>query len=164
MFVRAQSCPTPSVHGILWARLLEWIAISSSRRSSWFRNWTHVSCVGKRLLYHLSHLESPTAYDCISGVQWACVPRLWPSRELIFTHPQLCCCQSLSHVQLFATLWIAACEASLSFTFSESLLKLLFFESVMPPSHRILCRSLLLLPLVFPSIRVFFGESALCIR
>ena len=52
-------------------------------------SWAHVSCTGKWLLYHLSHLGSPIAYDYISGFQWACVPRLWPSRELIFSSPAL---------------------------------------------------------------------------
>ena len=61
------------------------------------------------------------------------------------------------------TPWIAACQASLSFTISQSLLKLMSIESVMP-SHLILCCPFLLLPSIFPSIRVFFNESALCIK
>ena len=72
--------------------------------------------------------------------------------------------QSLSHVQLFDTPWTAACQASLSITNSRSLLKLMFIESVMPSNHLILCHPLLLLPSIFPSIRVFSDESALCIR
>ena len=72
--------------------------------------------------------------------------------------------QSLSHVQLFATPWTAACQASLSITNSQSLLKLLSTESVMPSNHLILCRPLLLLPSIFPSIRVFSNESVLPIR
>ena len=63
--------------------------------------------------------------------------------------------QSLSHVQLFATLWTVARQASLSFTISWSLLKLISIESVMPSNHLILCRPLLFLPSIFPSIRVF---------
>ena len=70
--------------------------------------------------------------------------------------------QSLSYVQLFATPWTAAHQASLSFTISQSLLKLMSIELVMPSNHLILCP--LLLPLIFPSIRVFSNESALCIR
>ena len=70
--------------------------------------------------------------------------------------------QSLSHVQLFATPWTAACQASLSFTISQSLLRLLTIELVMTSNHLILCRPLLL-PSVFPSIRVFSSELALCI-
>ena len=72
--------------------------------------------------------------------------------------------QSLSHVQLFGTPWTAACQASLSFTISESLLKLISIESVMPSNHLIFCHPLLLLPSIFPSIRVFSNESALLIK
>ena len=72
--------------------------------------------------------------------------------------------QSLSCVRLFATLWIAACQASLSITNSQSLPKLMSIELVMPSSHLILCRPLLLLPLIPPSIRVFSNESTLRIR
>ena len=71
---------------------------------------------------------------------------------------------SLSHVQLFATQWTAARQASLPFTISWSLLKLMSIESVKPSNHPILCRPLLLSPLVFPSIRVFSNESVLRIR
>ena len=70
----------------------------------------------------------------------------------------------LSHVQLFATPWTAARQASLSFTISQSVLKLMSIESVMSFNHRILCRPLLLLPSIFPSIRVFPNESVLHIR
>ena len=69
--------------------------------------------------------------------------------------------QSVSHVQLFATPWTAACQASLSFTISWSLLKLMPIESVMPSNHPVLCHPLLLLPSIFPSIRVFYDELAL---
>ena len=72
--------------------------------------------------------------------------------------------QSLHRVQLFVTPWTAACQASLSFTISWSLLKLMSIESVMLPNHLILCCPLLLLPSVFPSIKVFSNELALCIR
>ena len=66
--------------------------------------------------------------------------------------------------QLFATPWTTACQASLSFTVSQGLLRLMSPESMMPSNHLILCHPLLLLPLIFPSIRVFSNESALCIR
>ena len=72
--------------------------------------------------------------------------------------------QSLSHVQLFATPWITACQASLSITNSQSSLKLMSLESVIPSSHLILCIPLLLLPPIPPSIRVFSNESTLHMR
>ena len=72
--------------------------------------------------------------------------------------------QLLSCVQLFATLWTAARQVSLSITNSRSLLKLVSIESVMPSNHLILCHLLLFLPSIFPSIRAFSNESALCIR
>ena len=72
--------------------------------------------------------------------------------------------QLLSHVQLFATPWTAACQASLSFTVSWSLLSFMPIESVMLSNHLILCCPSLLLPSIFPSIRVFSNESTLRIR
>ena len=72
--------------------------------------------------------------------------------------------QSLSCVRLFVTLWTAARQASLSITNSWSLLKLMSIESVMPFSHLILCRPLLLQPSIFPNIRVFSKKSVLHIR
>ena len=72
--------------------------------------------------------------------------------------------QSLSHVRLFVTPWIEACQASLSITNSWSSTKLMCIESVMPSSHLILCRPLLLLPPISPSIRVFSSESTLRMR
>ena len=75
--------------------------------------------------------------------------------------PQFSSVQSLSRVRLFATPWMAARQASLSITNSRSSLRLTFIESVMPSSHLILCRPLLLLPPIPPSIRVFANESTL---
>ena len=72
--------------------------------------------------------------------------------------------QSLSHVWLFVTPWTAARQASLSITNSQSLLKLTSIKSVMPSNYLILCRPLLLLPSIFPSIRVFSNEPVLPIR
>ena len=93
----------------------------------------------------------------------------WPFWEECTHHsvspcPQFSSVQPLGRVQLFATPWTAACQASLSITNSQSLSKLMSIESVMPSSHLILCRPLLLLPSIFPSIRVFSNESALPIR
>ena len=72
--------------------------------------------------------------------------------------------QLLSHIQLFETPWTVACQAPLSSTTSRSLLKFISIESVMPSNHLILCCSLLLLPSIFPSIRVFSNELVLRIR
>ena len=72
--------------------------------------------------------------------------------------------QSLSHVQLLVTPWTTACQASLSITNSRSLLKLMSIESVKPSKRLMLCHPPLLLPSIFPSIRVFSSESLLHIR
>ena len=72
--------------------------------------------------------------------------------------------QSLSHVQLFATPWTAACQASLSISNTRGLFKLMFIEPVMPFNHLILCHPLPFLPSIFPNIRVFSNESVLHIR
>ena len=72
--------------------------------------------------------------------------------------------QLLSHVRLFSTPWTAAHQVSLSITNSQSLLKLMSIQSAMPSNHLTLCRPLLLPPSIFPRIRVFSNESALCIR
>ena len=77
---------------------------------------------------------------------------------------QLSSVQSLNRVQLFATPWIAAGQACLSITNSQSLLKRMSIESVIPSGHLILCRPLLFLPPIPPSIRVFSNKSALCMR
>ena len=72
--------------------------------------------------------------------------------------------QSLTRVPLFVTPWVAVRQASLSFNISQSLLKLMSIESVMPSNRLILCHPLLLLPSIFPSIRVFSSQWVLCIR
>ena len=134
------SPPGSSVHGILQASILGWVAMPSSRGSSWPRDriWVSViSCTGRWVLYHSCHLGSPI--NIFSSVQ------------------------SLSRVRLFVTPWIAACQASLSITNSQSSLRLTSIESVMPSIHLTLCHPLLLPPIP-PSIRVFSNESTLCMR
>ena len=84
--------------------------------------------------------------------------------DLILPMKKFSSVQLLSHVRLFATLWTAARQAFLSIPNPRSLLKLVSIESMMPFKHLILCCTLLLLNLVFPSIRVFSKELALCIR
>ena len=86
---------------------------------------------------------------------------LW---DTVSTYIQFSSAQLLSRVQLFATPWTATCQASLSITNSQSLPKPMSIESVMPSDYLILCHPLLLLPSIFPSIRVFSYQSALHIR
>ena len=96
----------------------------------------------------------------------------WGSRKLrkqnfmTFSILFLCCMLlfNCSFMSNSVTPWIAACQASLSFAISRSLLKLMFIESMMPSNGLILCHPLLLLPSVFPSTGVFSSESAVCIR
>ena len=136
------SPPGSSVHGIFQVRVLEWVAISSSKGSSpcrertWFSG---VSFTGRQIHYHLATREAQVI--------------------TVFVYVQ-----SLSCVQLFATSWTAVCQASQSFTTSQGLLKLMVTESVMPSNHLILCHPFLLLSSNFPSIRAFYNESALSIR
>ena len=87
--------------------------------------------------------------------------RCWLTAE---NHRGFAVVQLLSHVQLFVTFWAAACQASLSFTISWSLLRLMSIESVMPSNHLTFCCPLLFLPKVFPSLRIFSNESGLSIK
>ena len=133
------SPPGSSVHGIFQARTLEWVAIAFPRGSSWPRDQTRFYCISRLIIYHSATREVST----------------WVIRSD----------QSLSCVWLFATpLEITARQASLSITNSRSSLRLTSIESVMPSSHLILCRPLLLLPPIPPSIRVFSNESTLRMR
>jgi len=91
--------------------------------------------------------------------------RMWCDLPCVCAHMHiLSSVQSLSHVWLFATPWIAECQASLSITNSQSLPTLMSIESLMPSSHLILCRPLLLLPPIPPFIRVFSNELTLRMR
>ena len=110
-------------------------------------NLGHPHC--RQTLHRLSHQGSP--YHDLST-------------ENNRTVTKVSSVQLLSCVRLFVTPWTRAHQASLSITNSRSLLKLISIESVMPSNHLILCRPLLLLPSIFPSIRVFFNESVLRIR
>ena len=92
------------------------------------------------------------------------LPQVFAQCHLLSDSPLFSSVQLLSRVRLFATPWTAAHQASLSITNSWTLLKLVFIKSVMPSNHLILCCTLLLLPSVFPSIRVFSKESVLRIR
>ena len=105
-----------------------------------------ISCL---LLTNKTPLHLPCSSLCLFPFQW---------QDVLYA------LMSLSCVWLFATPWTAARQASLSFNISLSFLKLMSVESVMPSNCLILCHPLLLLPSIFPNIRVFFNESALCIR
>ena len=118
--------------------MLEWVAIPFSRRSSQNRDQSLVSQIPDKFFTIGSTREAP---------------------QLCFSSVQL-----LSHVRLFATPWITAFQASLSITNSRSPPKPMPIESVMPSSHLILCRPLLLLPPIPPSIRIFSSESTLHMR
>ena len=96
------------------------------------------------------------------GIIWVNLGKL--KKFMVRLYLQFSSVQSLTHVQLFATPWIAARQAFLSITNSRSSLRLTSIESVMPSSHLILCRPLLLLPPIPPSIRVFSIESTLRMR
>ena len=118
-------------------------------------------CVLKQvLLYHFS-LDSPSL--SLSSLSVILSQSLHVAANSIISF-FLIVVQSLSRVQLFVTPWTVACQVSLSFTISRSLLKLMSIELVMPCNHLIFCCPLLLLPSVFPSIRVFSSKLALCIR
>ena len=94
--------------------------------------------------------------EIISGpLYWSITCRV----HFASTYAQHFAVQSLSHVQLFATQWTASCQASLSFTISWNLLKLMSIELVTLPNHLILCHPLLLLPSIFLSIKVFTNHA-----
>ena len=122
-----------------------------------------------------SLLHMCTLYQYSLTLSYLWVKKNWKKRTMfasIFPFPSMlwfsfffnyALVQLLSHIWLFATPWIAACQASLS-TISRSLLKFLSTESVIPSNHLVLCHLLLLLPAIFPSIRVCFNELTLWIR
>ena len=101
-----------------------------------------------------------------SALHSSCELSSSPLKSQTSTHflAQFSSVQSLSCVQLFVTLWTAACQTSLSITNSQSLLKLMSIELVMPSNYLILCHPLLFVPSIFPSISVFSKESVLRIR
>ena len=127
------SWPGSSVHGILQARIQEWVAISCSRESSWHRDRNYIS-VGSCILKADSLPLVPPG-------------KLWLERKTNF-NPSV---QLLSRIRLFATPWTAACQASLSITNSQSLLKHISMESVMPSNYLILCHPLFLPQRTFPT-------------
>ena len=115
-------------------------------------------------LKRLSSSSSSSSSMYISIPDSSFIPPSLPSLMDLCLHDWLLLFSCLSHVRLFTTPWITTCQASLSFAISQSLLKLMSMESVMPSNHFILCHLLLLLPSVFSSTRVFSSESVLHIR
>ena len=134
----------------IWPKI-NLITDETSTKLSWI--WNPHS-----LKFSLSFMEWRRDYVIKDAMKRKCIKYIsiyiWRAFSLV---------QSLSRVQLFVTPWTAALQSSLSITNSQSLLKLMSMDSVMPSNHLILC-CLLLLPSLFPIIRVFSHESVLCIR
>ena len=153
------SLPGPSVHGIFQARVLEWVAISFSRGSSRPRYWTWVSCTAGRCftiwatrdiackIQGLPEIVADQCLDCSLCPLF--LPKIgsWKEDLLLFS-----CSVVSDSLQRHGLQHSQAC---LPFTISQSMLKLMSIRLVMPSSHLILCRPLLLLPSIFPQIRVF---------
>ena len=139
LFHSSMDCGSPgsSVHGISQAKLLEWVATSGDLSNQGIEP---ISPAWQVDSLPLSHQQSPQFWVTPSSVQ------------------------SLSRVWLFVTPMDCSTSGFPVITNSQSLLKLMSIESAMPSSHLILCHPLLLLPSIFPSIRVFSNESVLCIR
>ena len=150
------SPPGSFVYGIFQARILERVAISFSRVSSWLRDWICVSCICRWILYCWATWEACVAHLLTCYFNQHFLNTSYVLGVIVIL--------SLSHVRLFVTSWTAARQAPLSSTTSRSLLKLMSIELVMPSNHLILCCPLLPLPSIRPSIRVFFNELALHIR
>ena len=137
------------------------------------RKYTRIGTIERRLAWPLCKdvMQMCEAIHIFQG-GWSCGgPTGSSCQERSCPEGGRCCycylfssVQSLSRVQLFEIPWAAACKVSLSITNSRSLLKLKSIELLMPSNHLILCRLLLLLPSIFPSIRVFSSESVFHIR
>ena len=132
--------------------------------------WAFSSC-GERWLFSSCSVQASHrgGFSCDAralGCQGfsSCSAQLRALSEAIILTTVFSSVQLLSRVLFFVTPRTAACQASLSITSSQSLLRLMSIESVMPSNHLILCPPLLLLPSIFPSIRVFSKESVICIR
>ena len=132
-----------------------------------FQSWVSLPCmvISAHLPEWTGYIRSLFIYLLMD--LWV-VSGYWLLQKKCYKHLRACLCissvESLSRVQLFATPWTAACQASLSITNSRSLHKLIYIESVMPSNHLTLCHPLFHLPSIFPSIRVFSKESVLHIR
>ena len=115
----------------------------------------------------MNYSKRENLYTFVKGDYYKMDHNMWIQMALKMSYlkdPRLSSVQLLSRVQLFATAWTATLQASLSITNSQSLLKPMSTELVMPPNHLILCRPLLLLPSIFTSIRVSSNKSVLHVR
>ena len=144
------SPPGSSVRGILQARKPEWVAVSSPG------DLPHPGMGPRSPALLADSLPSKPPGRVLKFFHWKAVS--------LFGLSEFSSVQSLSHVQLFATPWTAARQASQSINNPQSPPRPMSTESVMPSNHLVLCRPLLLLPSIFPSIRVFSHESVLHIR
>ena len=155
------------------SKIWSWTHKNTSKKSPWkWKKWRRRTsrCKLERKILNKSGREEMINSDnqnSMSAIRgWAShiikeasvIVFLWSLRSKLYLF-QFSSVQSLSRVQLFVTPWIAACQASLSITNSRSSPRLTSIKSVMPSSHLILCRPLLLLPPIPPSIRVFSNES-----
>ena len=144
-----------TVCGILQARILDWVAFPFSRGSSQPKDRTQVLLHCRWFFTSWATRETLVTFRTLCEVKETVY---WSVRN------SACCCFYCSVAQLcpiFETPWTAACQASLSFTISQSLLKLMSSDLMMPSDHFILCHRLLLLSSISPSIRVFSNELAL---
>ena len=118
-------------------------------------------------IMNLTYISAASVIINMGQYNFSCLPNLflfWVVWRKFYILCHFVVVQLLRHVQFFETPWTAADQTSLSITYSLSLLKLMSIKSVMPSNHLLLCHPLLLLPSIFPSIRVFSKESVLCIR
>ena len=116
---------------------------------------------------NLTYISAASVIINIGQYNFSCLPNLflfWAVWRKFYVLCHFVVVQLFKHVQFFETPWTAADQTSLSITNCRSSLKLMSIKSVMPSNHLILCHPLLLLPSIFPSIRVFSKESVLCIR
>ena len=148
------SLPGSSVHGILQAGTLEWIPISFSRGSSWLRDRTQVSCIAHGFFITWASREAPICMMIPSHI-FQFLYQIWIFTFCNDLKTRCVVIQSLSHVQLFVTPRTAARQASLSFTPSQSLLRLVSIESVIPFNHLFLCHPLHSCPQSFPASASF---------
>ena len=114
--------------------------------------------------YNVTYISAASVIINMGQYNFSCLPNLflfWVVWRKFYILCHFVVVQLLRHVQFFETPWTAADQTSLSITYSLSLLKLMSIKSVMPSNHLILCHPLLLLPSIFPSIRVFSNESVL---